>query len=92
MFQKIFWYNGKFLHKMEGGGKRISSLSVGRQSFLAQCRKISWANTPVVQKVSGINDFHAREGERCHEFPSDFFLSHSTKNFVWEIFRTSENF
>ena len=81
--RKSFW-----IRKRVGG--RTEYQDFESDHFSRKAPKIHQGNASVVQKVLGIEDFHAKDGEGCHEFPSDF-LSHTTKTFVWELLFDSEN-
>ena len=51
---------------------------------VSQCRKFSWVNPLVFQKISGVEEMYKEEG--VSRFSVKIFLSHITKNFVVEPF------
>ena len=83
-FPKNFWYRKKFLDKR--GHITIFS----RNFYVSQCRKISWVNPTVFQKISGFEKFYGWKSG-VSRFSVEKFWSQSAEKFRGQPFNVSEN-
>ena len=89
-------FSGNFLESKKFMDKRGHITIFSQNFYVSQCRKLSWGNPTVFEKIFGFKKFYGWKG-RYHVFPSKIFGLTVPKNFMgilqcFRKFGVSKNF